>query len=352
MEPLTLRAWNHFYLFLTALALGWLIYLLAPILTPFLLGALLAYLVDPLVTQLMRLHVPRLLSVIIIFSLLFLIIVLLVFFLIPLIQTQIENLLDALPNIIAWIQNTIIPWVSDLLGVHEPNANTLKTTLVEHLTKPGDTAGKFLNTILHSGFVLAAWLVHLILIPVVTFYLLLDWKKIITKTHHLIPRRIEPTVVILIKECNAVLSSFFRGQLIVMLSLSVLYSIGLSLIGLRTGVILGLVIGMTSIVPYLGVVIGVLASSLVAYIQLGTFTSVLLIWLLFVVAHLIEHMYLTPKLVGDRIGLHPVAVIFAILAGGKLFGFFGVLLALPTAAVIMVWLRYLMKRYHASYLYQ
>ena len=317
------------------------------------MGALLAYLVDPLVTQLMRLHLPRLLSVIIIFSLLFFVIVLLVIFLIPVIQTQLENLSDALPDMLDWIQVTGIPWLSEQLGIHEPSMNTLKTSLVEHLTKSGDnTASKFFNTVLHSGFVLVEWLINLILIPVVTFYLLLDWNKVIGGINHLIPRRIEPTVVKLVKECNAVLSAFFRGQFIVMIALGVLYSIGLTLIGLRIGLILGLIIGMISIVPYLGVIVGIVVASIAAYIQFGALSSVLLVWLLFVLGHILEHTYLTPKLVGNRIGLHPVAVIFAILAGGKLFGFFGVLLALPAAAIIMVWLRFLMSQYHASPLYR
>lgn len=332
--------------------MGWLFYLLAPILTPFLIGALLAYLVDPLVTQLMRLHLPRLLSVIIIFSLLFLVLTLLVLLLIPLIQTQIQNLMDALPNIIAWIQDTALPWLSSQFGIHEPSATSLKTTLVEHLAKPGDNGGNFFNTVLHSGFVLVESLVHLVLIPVVTFYLLLDWKKVIRGVRNLIPRRIEPTTVKLIKECNSVLSAFFRGQLIVMLTLGIFYSTGLTLLGLRIGLILGLIIGMISIVPYLGVITGIIVASIAAYVQFNTFSAVLMVWLLFVIGHLLENMYLTPKLVGNRIGLHPVTVIFSVLAGGKLFGFFGVLLALPAAAVIMVWLRYLIKHYRASHLYQ
>lgn len=352
MESITLRTWNKFYLFLTVLFLGWVLYLLAPILTPFLIGALLAYLVDPLVSQLMRLHLPRLLSVTIIFSLLFFILVLLVLFLIPVIQNQLQNLLDSVPDTLDWVQVTAIPWVSNQLGIHEPNMTTLKTTLVEHLAKSDNATGKFFNTLLHSGLILVEWLIHLILIPVVTFYLLLDWEKLITGIRHLIPRRMEPTVVKLMKECNTVLSAFFRGQFIVMIALGIFYSVGLTAIGLRVGVIVGLIIGIVSIVPYLGVIVGILIASIAAYIQFSTFSSVLLVWMLFLIGHLIEHTYLTPKLVGDRIGLHPVAVIFAILAGGKLFGFFGVLLALPAAAVIMVWLRFLMTHYHASRLYQ
>ena len=352
MEPLTLRTWNLFYVFFSLLALGWLLYLLAPILTPFLTGALLAYLVDPLVTRLTRLHLSRLFSVIIIFCLLFSVIVLLILFLVPLIQNQLENLFDALPGIIDWAQQKAIPWFANQLGFQEPSMSTIKSTLVEHLTRPGETTGKFFNSVLHSGVVLMEWVMHLILIPVVTFYLLLDWQKVITNIRNLIPRRIEPTVVKLTKECNAVLSAFFRGQLIVMIALGTLYSIGLTLIGLHIGLILGIIIGFISIVPYLGVIVGILSASIAAYVQFGTFSSIALVLVIFVVGHLIEHLYLTPKLVGNRIGLHPVAVIFAILAGGKLFGFFGVLLALPAAAVIMVWLRFLMTHYHASHLYR
>lgn len=352
MESLRLRTWNKFYLFLTVLILGWLLYLLKPILTPFLIGALLAYLVDPLVTLLMRFRLPRLLSVIIIFSLLFFFIFLLFLFLIPVIQRQFENLMEALPDALDWLQVNVVPWITEQLGIHDPSLNTLKSTIVEHLTKPGDTASKFFNTVLHSGYILVESLIHIILIPVVTFYLLLDWNKLIIGINHLIPRRIEPTVVRLVKECDAVLSAFFRGQLIVMIALGVLYSIGLTFIGLRIGLILGLIIGIISIVPYLGVIVGIVSASVAAYIQFQTWPPVFFVWLLFVTGHIIEHTYLTPKLVGNRIGLHPVAVIFAILAGGKLFGFFGVLLALPAAAVIMVWLRFLMSRYHASQLYR
>src|SRR5260221_13089056 len=146
MESVTVRTWNFFFVLFTLIGLGWLIYLLAPILTPFLTGALLAYFVDPLVKQLMRLHISRLFSVIIIFSLLFSLIVLLILFLVPLIQDQLENLFDAIPNIINWVQQTAIPWFSNQLGVHGSSISTIKSTLVENLTNPGDTAGKFFNS--------------------------------------------------------------------------------------------------------------------------------------------------------------------------------------------------------------
>lgn len=193
---------------------------------------------------------------------------------------------------------------------------------------------------------------NLILIPVVTFYLLCDWERLMRGVKGILPRSAAPTIIRLSKECDLVLGAFFRGQLLVMLFIAVFYSIGLSLIGLNIGIILGIILGIISIVPYLGVVIGVASASIAAYVQFRYFQPVFFVWILFLVGQLVDSFFVTPHLVGDRIGLHPVIVIFAILAGGSLFGFLGVLLALPIAAVIMVWLRFLMERYHESSLYQ
>ena len=258
-----------------------------------------------------------------------------------------------IPNTIAWFQNTIFPWLKEYFGLNEEiiNVNTLRSMLTDNITTAGGAANSLLKTVLHSGFKLVEWAINIILIPVVMFYLLCDWNSVINGVHNLIPRKIEPRVVKLAKESDAVLSAFFRGQLIVILALSVMYSVGLSLLGLQIGIIIGVTAGLLSIVPYLGFIVGVIIASIAAAVQFGTFSSVLVVWVIFGAIHLIENMFLTPKLVGDRIGLHPVAVIFAILAGGTLFGFLGVLLALPVASVIMVWVRYLHQRYRRSKLY-
>jgi predicted PurR-regulated permease PerM len=329
-----------------------LLYLLAPILTPFLVGALLAYLADPLVTQLMRFRLPRLWCVVIVFVMLSLAMFLLILLLIPLIETQIDTLADMIPNIIIWFQETILPWVMLHFGLQEEiiNVKTLKATLAANWSKAGGIAGWLWMVTVHSGRTLIEWLIHLILIPVVTFYLL--WDKLIQGCRNLFPRDIEPTAVRLIKECDSVLSAFFRGQLLVMLALGSIYSIGLTLAGLQIGLMIGLISGLLSIVPYLGSIVGILIATIAALVQFGTFSSVVVVWLIFLLGHAIDHSVLTPYLVGNRIGLHPVAVIFAILAGGVLFGFFGVLLALPVAAVIMVLVRYLYGRYRNSELYR
>jgi predicted PurR-regulated permease PerM len=331
-----------------------LFYLLAPILTPFFFGAFLAYLADPLVVKLQDRGVKRTLAAVIVFFSLLVLLILLIILMIPLVQSQLATLPDVIPNTIAWFQNTIFPYLKEHFGLTENviNVDTLRSMVTDNITSAGGAANSVLKTLLHSGFKIVEYTINLILIPVVMFYLLCDWNSVINGIHNLIPRKYEPRVVKLAKESDAVLSAFFRGQLIVILVLSILYSVGLSIMGLQIGIIIGVMSGMLSIVPYLGFIVGVTLASIAAAVQFGEFSSVLIVWAIFGAIHLFENMFLTPRLVGDRIGLHPVAVIFAILAGGTLFGFLGVLLALPVASVIMVWVRYLHQRYRRSKLYQ
>jgi predicted PurR-regulated permease PerM len=341
------------YFVVAAVVFG-LIYLLAPILTPFLFGAFLAYLADPLVVKLTERGLKRTLSATIVFLSLLIVLIAIILLLIPLIQNQTADLPNVIPNTLTWVQSTVLPWLKEHFGLDEGtlNTDTLKSMLSDNFSQASGAANSLLKTVLHSGVKLAEWAINLILIPVVMFYLLVDWNQVINGIHNLIPRKYEPRVVKLVKESDEVLSAFFRGQLIVILVLSILYSVGLSLLGLQIGILIGVTAGLMSIVPYLGFIVGVTIASIAASVQFGTFASVLCVWLIFGAIHLFENMFLTPKLVGDRIGLHPVAVIFAILAGGTLFGFVGVLLALPVASVIMVWARYLHQRYRRSNLYQ
>jgi predicted PurR-regulated permease PerM len=348
------QADNRLFFITLILIAAALLYFLRPMLTPFFAGALIAYLENPLVNKLMTYHLSRLTSSIIVFFLVSLIFVLLLLLLIPLIQMQITALTDVIPNSIAWVQSNIVPWFQHNLGLNEEwiNVDTVKKMLTENADKASGAAGWLLQTVFVSGVKVIELVINLILIPVVTFYLLCDWDKFMQGLINLIPKRKQARAIKLAQECNSVLGAFFRGQLIIMLALGVIYSIGLMLIGLQVGLIIGLISGLLSIVPYLGFIVGIVVASIAAVVQFGTTGSVLLVVLVFAVGHLIDHMFLTPKLMGDRIGLHPVAVIFAILAGGCLFGFMGVLLALPMAAVIMVWVRFLYKRYRRSQVYQ
>ena len=344
---------NRTFIIILAVIVAALLYFLAPILTPFLVGALLAYLVNPIVIQLMRLHIPRLAAVVIVFFILCAIITLLVFLLIPVSQTQLQRLTEVVPDIIVWVQNTALPSLKEYVGTQQLfDVNAIKTHLNDSLPKAGGFAGWLLATIFHSGVAILHVLFNLILIFVVTFYLLYDWKKFINGLHGLVPRKYEPTVVKLTNDCNTVLGAFFRGQLLVMTTLGIYYAIGLSLIGLKIGIMIGVIIGLLTIVPYLGIIVGIIMASVAAIVQFGTFMSVIPVLILFAIGQTLDGMFITPKLVGDRIGLHPVAVIFAVLAGATLFGFFGVLLALPVAAISMVLLRFVNHHYVNSKLYR
>lgn len=327
---------NHlFYLFLIV-GVGYLLYMLAPILSPFLLGALLAYLTDPLVKRLDKWGSPHLLSVTSIFLLLFCVILVLVLILLPLIQNQIVTVVESMPQTIAWIQDTIAPWISEFV-----NISTVKSSVTAGLSK----SGWVLSAVVSSGYAVTLWVVNFVLTLVVTFYLLRDWDLVLNAIKSILPKSSKATIIKIARECDEVLSAFFRGQLLVMLALCAVYGIGLLAVGLQLGLIIGIIGGLLSIVPYLGSTFVVVAASAASFIQYGSWEQLPWVLAVFLIGQSLEGFVLTPYLIGERIGLHPVAVIFAILAGGSLFGFFGVLLALPVAAVIMVLIRFCYHRY-------
>ena len=336
------------------LLLGWLLYLLSPILSPFLIGVLLAYLGDPLVDRLERWKLSRTWGVIAVFALFGLILALMLLVLVPMLGKQLLRLYELAPQMLDWAQHDALPWVQAKLGLSDGfwRFDQLKAAFSGHLGKTSDIVGTVLSHVTASGLALVGWLANLLLIPVVSFYLMRDWDLMVAKLRGLLPRNREGLVVTLVGECHEVLGAFLRGQLLVMLALGVMYAAGLMLIGLELGLLIGLLAGLASIVPYLGVVVGLGAALTAGLFQFGSdFYPLLAIAAVFTAGQMLEGMLLTPWLVGDRIGLHPVAVIFAIMAGGQLFGFSGVLLALPVAAVIMVLLRHAHDFYKLSALY-
>jgi predicted PurR-regulated permease PerM len=321
-------------------------------LPPFLLGAILAYLGDPIVIQLQRLKIPRTLAVTVVFLFLFLVLLLLLLLLVPMLERQIALLINRLPLFFNWLQTTVLPWLNSHLNLSEDiDVNSIKSVLAQHWQQAGDVVNSAVKTITASGRALLAVAVNIILVPIVTFYLLRDWDKVTKGIRALIPRRILPMVTQIAVECNQVVGAFFRGQLLVMFILGIFYTIGLSLIGFDFALLIALVIAILSIVPYLGSIAGFIISCAAVFMQFHDWKHIVYTLIVFVLGHILEGMVLTPWLIGDRIGLHPVAVIFAILVGGDLFGFIGVLVALPVAAIIMVLLRHLNMRYMKSKLY-
>ncbi len=340
---------QRWFLLVSLTLAGVLAYVLAPVLTPFLIGATLAYIGDPLVDRLEARRLNRTGAVVLVFLILTLVGLVLLVGLVPMLHRQILLLAAKLPAYAEWLQTHGLPafaaWIGMDVASFDPGA--LRT----YAGEAGAMAAKFLGAITRSGLTIMGWLANVVLVPVVTFYLLRDWDLIVERVRELLPRRLEPTVVRLARDSDEVLGSFLRGQLLVMLALGVIYTTGLWVVGLELALLIGMVAGAVSFVPYLGFVVGIVAAGVAALMQFHEPVYLLYVMAVFGVGQAIEGMLLTPLLVGDRIGLHPVAVIFAVLAGGQLFGFFGVLLALPVAAVAMVLLRFTHDRYINSALY-
>lgn len=334
------------------LVIGGVIYLLSPVLMPFVVAALFAYLLDPVVDRLEP-RMGRTAAVSLVFLLATILVVAAMLLLVPFIERQIGNFLGQMPRWLEWFQERATPWLEARFGISPDILDTRKIldTLQAHWKEAGGIAATVVAKVSKSGMALVGWILNLVMIPVVGFYLLRDWDVLVARIHALIPRSIEPVVSRLARESDEVLGAFLRGQLSVMVALGVFYGVGLWLIGINVGPLIGMIAGLISFVPYLGAITGVLMGVIAALVQFQDWLHVGLVLGVFVVGQTLEGYVLVPKLVGDKIGLHPVAVIFAVLAGGELFGFIGVLLALPVASVVMVLLRYLYERYTHSELY-
>lgn len=340
-----------------AIALGalllWFLISIEPVLMPFFVSMVLAYLGDPLADRLEAWGLSRRLAVSVVFLVFVLLLILMLLLVIPILGRQIAQLVELMPTAFNWVQSTLVPRVQELVGVDlSADFDKLREAVMGNLKETGSIAATLLAQASRSGLALVAWLGSIALIPVVTFYLLLDWDRLVAKVLNLFPLPWKPAAQRLGQECDEVLSAFLRGQLIVMLCLGAIYAVGLTLLGVKLGLLIGLLAGLASIVPYLGVIVGISVAGLVAFFQFDSWLILLAVAGVFGIGQVAESVVLQPKLLGDKIGLHPVAVIFAVLAGGQLFGFSGVLLALPVAAMIMVVLRHLHDYYKRSSLYQ
>lgn len=341
-------------LLLAALSVtGLLLYLLQPILAPFVLGALLAYLGDPLVDAWERRGLSRTWGVVVVFLLFTTLLFAVLLFAAPRLLNQLDALVARVPDIYHWITQVAVPWLQqrfDLPGGRLP-AMDWSGQLADNWQSVGRFTASALKQITGSGAGLMLGLANLALVPVVAFYLMRDWDLILGKCLRMIPVSWQASTTALVKESDEVIGAFLRGQFVVMCCLGVIYSTGLWLVGVQLALLLGVMAGLASIVPYLGFVVGITASFIAAYFQFQDWTVLIWVALVFGVGQLVESMVLTPVLVGDKIGLHPVAVIFALMAGGQLAGFVGVVMALPVAAVVMVFIRHAIIRYRASSIY-
>ncbi len=332
----------------------WVVWLLSPVLTPFAVAALLAWMGDPVVDWLETKGRSRNVAVVLVFSAMALLLILVLLILVPLIEGQISTLVESLPRYKDWLLGTALPWVEQRVGVKLTtwlDFDYLIGLVRGNWEKAGGVAATVLGYVSRSGMAVFGWVANLLLIPVINFFFLRDWDLLVGRVASMVPRDHIATVGRLARESSEVLGGFLRGQFLVMLILGVMYGVGLWAVGLDLGILIGLVAGLLTFVPYLGPTSGVVLGVLAALMQYGDWKHVAGVLAVFGVGQVIESYLLTPKLVGDRIGLHPVAVIFAVLAGGQLFGFLGMLLGLPMAAVVNVLLRYAHERYTQSHLY-
>jgi predicted PurR-regulated permease PerM len=338
------------WLILSAVFLA-MFYLLLPILTPFLVAAILAYICDPLVDKIClwgygKFKLGRTLATVLMMLAIFGAITLLFLILVPLLQKESLAIAERMPALVANIRATFEPWLQAKLGI---SLNIDSSQIQDIISKNWKSAGGLFTDLLKTagsqGLALIGIVANILLLPVVLFYLLRDWDGFVASIGHLVPRDWHDKTVTVAQEIDQVLAEFLRGQLTVMVAMSVFYATGLWLVGVNMALPIGLIAGLLGFVPYLGFALGLTLAILAAALQFTSLGQVIPVLLVFGAGQLLEGMVLTPKLVGDRIGLHPVIVIFALLAGGQLFGFAGVLLALPVSAAIAVGLRHTKDNY-------
>ncbi|MGH8589614.1 MAG: AI-2E family transporter [Gammaproteobacteria bacterium] len=344
-------AHSFFWLALTVV-IAVLIYLLSPILTPFLLAALLAYMGDPLVDRLAAIQIPRTLGALIVMSLLIGSMILIVVILVPLFEHQATTLMQRYPQHLEALSSYMRPWLHRFGIDFELDIQGIKHALMENLPAAKSYAAKLIPTLKTGGLALVEFVINLVLVPVVLFYLLRDWDLMITHIGETIPIRARDETISMARDVDEVLGQFLRGQSSVMLLQSVFYVAGLWLVGLDFALPIGVLAGLLCFIPYLGAIVGFVLATLAGVIQFESFGGLVPVWIVFFLGQLLEGMVFTPWLVGDRIGLHPVLVIFALLAFGQLFGFFGVLLALPASAALVVGFKYMHQKYTGSALYR
>jgi predicted PurR-regulated permease PerM len=329
-----------------------LLYFLSPILTPFLLGGILAYILNPLVGWLERHRVNRTIGAAIAMALLAGLVALFVLIVVPLFTKEIRQLVERLPGVLDQANTRLVPWLQERFGVElQLDPASVRDYFAEAVKGTEGLGVAVLQSLKIGSATLIGFAITVLLVPVVLFYLMRDWDRLIDVVDSLVPRVWHAKAAEIAREADAVLAEFLRGQLSVMLVMSFYYSVALWISGLDFYLPVGIITGILVFIPYIGSFTGLLLATLAGLMQFGPTMGLAWVLIAFGIGQAIEGTAVTPLLVGKRIGLHPVAVIFALLAFGQLFGFFGVLLALPASAALLVGLRHLRARYIASSVY-
>jgi predicted PurR-regulated permease PerM len=339
------------------LAIVWLLYLLGPILTPFVAGIVLAYILNPGVERLARVklgkwQVPRTVASLLVMMLVTLALVALVLILVPVLQKEAAALQRQLPVLLDKVSLNLVPWLKETFGINVRfDAASIREMLAERLGDQ-DITGQILASLKTGGLAVIGVLGVLLLLPVVLFYVLVDWHDLVGRVQQLIPRAYIKQVTGWFDEVDTLLAQFLRGQLSVMLVLAVYYAAALAIAGFDAALPIGLLTGLLVFIPYLGFALGLLLALSAALLQFGDWYGLIAVAVIYGFGQVVESFFLTPRLVGEKIGLHPLAVIFSLMAFGQLFGFVGVFIALPVTAALMVALRHLHDAYVASDFYK
>jgi len=329
-----------------------LLYELRSVLMPFVAGMLVAYFLDPVADRLERLGCSRTVAVLIITAVFFLVLVLAFVIFIPLLQSQISGFASRLPGYFDILHSHLDPLLKrvseDMSGAEMEKLRGLVSTYAGDVVK---WAGRLLSRVWSGGMALVSLASLIVIMPLVAFYMLRDWDKMVERVDELLPRPVVGDVRQVATDIDKTLSGFVRGQATVCLLLGIFYAIGLSLVGLDFGLIVGLGTGLISFIPYFGMTLGLVIGMGIAVAQFSDWVPIALVAGVFALGQILEGNFLTPRLVGEQVGLHPVWVIFAVMAGGALFGFTGILLSIPAAASIGVLVRFAVSRYRDSSAY-
>ena len=332
------------------------LWLLNDILLPFVVGMAVAYFLDPVVVRLQRVGLSRTWATTAVTILAVLLAVGVAMAILPPLFGQLQSLIVKAPQYIVQAMARVQPLIEPLrekLGLPSLSLQDLQAEATQWAGQALAIAGSLAGGLARRGAALINLLALVFLTPVVTFYLLRDWEKVIAALDGALPLDNAPTIRKLARESNAAIAGYVRGQALVCISLGTIYAVGLSLVGLQFGLIIGLIAGAISFIPFVGTFVGAVMALGMALAQFPPdWMSVIKVAAVFLFGQMMEGNVLSPKLVGDRVGLHPVWIMFALLAGGSLFGFVGILIAVPTAAVIGVVVRHLLGRYRESGIYR
>lgn len=313
---------------------------LAPILTPFIVAAVLAYILDPLVDKLRRFRINRARGSLWVMLFVFVLLVLLLLVIVPMLVSQTNGIIERIPAMVDWVQHQLLPWYNARFGQYFTiDGNTVLGYLRANVKLVQTSLQNTMMLLMKQGSSIAALLGNLVILPLLLYYFLRDWPHWRFAIRRLVPRRYLLSYLRISKEIDTVLGEFLRGQVLVMLIMGLVYGLGLMAIGLDSGFAIGMVAGLLVFIPYLGSFTGLLLATLAAVLQFQSWTGVLLVWAVFAVGQFLESFFVTPQIVGDKIGLSPFWVIFSLMAFGQLMGFVGILVALPLAAICLVLLR-------------